>query len=105
MRVLVAAAAAHGGKRRRRPGLLQLMLLTASVLGLMMGLAPRVAKAAPIEVENYVTASEKPGSTALVPEPGKLYLRAEAKHPYLAPLPADRGQGKAKWCVGNGPKE
>ncbi len=52
-----------------------------------------------IQIDNYASASEQPGATALVPKPGKLFLRMEARHPYLAPLPADRGQGEAKWYV------
>lgn len=75
------------------------LLAGALVWGLLVGMDV-TAVAAEIHVENYATGSDQPGATALVPEPGKLYLRMEARHPYLAPLPGDRGQGKAKWCVG-----
>lgn len=78
--------------------LLRGLLLGALVVVLLLGLVAGVAGES-IRVENYATASDQPGATALVPEPGKLYLRMEARHPYLAPLPADVGQGEAKWCV------
>jgi hypothetical protein len=71
-----------------------LLLFLVLVVDTLLGHASAVE---PIRVENYATASDQPGATALVPDPGKLYLRMEARHPYLAPMPADRGQGEAKW--------
>lgn len=75
-------------------GLLLLLILVGMALP-----TTTTAAAVAVRVENYATASDQPGATALVPEPGKLYLRMEGRHPYLAPLPDDRGQGDAKWCV------
>lgn len=84
--------------------LLAPLLAGALALGLLVGMAATTvaavaAAAVEIHVQNYATASDQPGATALVPEPGKLYLRMEERHPYLAPLPGDCGKGKVKWCV------